>query len=131
MRFSVAEALVAAGPVVRLVKVDLSDETSGCVAVPAGHAQSPQVLPDFAGDVEGLAAVFSDLTEAERAIRLLAMGDALRVSRDQMRLPSDQREFERRLARLHAQLPDAVFDLAWNAGHTASLLEIVREISQI
>lgn len=95
------------------------------------RALTTQFLPSFAAHLEPLATLFIDLGEPERALRLLAMADALRASSSQTRLPDAQRDVDRDLALLRELLTEIAFNAAWEAGHAASLDEIIQEISHI
>ncbi len=76
--------------------------------------------------VEGLASLNVDQEQPERAARLFAWADSRREKFGAYRPHVEQAAVERDLARIHAQLDEAAFKAAWDAGQKMLLDEAIK-----
>ncbi|MCL6650322.1 MAG: tetratricopeptide repeat protein, partial [Chloroflexi bacterium] len=83
--------------------------------------------PGMVECLEGLAAFFGDRNDPERAARLLAAAAAARGALGALRLPMEQAEHERDVARTRAALGEAAFAEAWARGEALTLEEAIAE----
>ena len=75
--------------------------------------------------LEGVASLVVCQKDFERAIRLFAWADAYRESVKNLRPPAEQRDVEKDLATIHAQMDDATFDKLWNEGSKLTIKEAI------
>jgi tetratricopeptide (TPR) repeat protein len=67
--------------------------------------------------VEGVASLFTNQNQPERAARLFAWADAMRNQLGDHRPPVEQNSVDKDLAVIHSKLDDAAFEQAYNTGH--------------
>ena len=81
--------------------------------------------PGIARGLEGLAGMAHEQNELSRATRLWGAAAALRERIGNPRSPADQNKAAERWASVRAELGDAVFTAAWDAGRAMTMEQAV------
>jgi tetratricopeptide (TPR) repeat protein len=118
-------------PLVHLGKVALQQGDRAQARALFVEAQQRFKEGGFKGGViyalEGLASLAVAQGQPERAVRLFAWADAMRVSNANTRSPADQADVDRDFAVIRTQLDEATIEAAWEAGRALPLEQAIAE----
>ncbi len=81
--------------------------------------------PRIAWCLAGLAGVSAELRQPERAARLFGAAEGLLESMGARLDPADRIEYERNMAATHAQLGEAMWEIAWEEGRAMSMEQAI------